>query len=200
MLPALQVRAPVVAGTPPINPSSGAGVGPINSFLGQTGELPLARTTLADVLRSPPPFPMPRPPSYQRPLHCQPDVVNAMKTAWTQSGNGTSGVEAGFRLDGTPKNYSIVRNAFSNQTMHQTMNVIRGSTFASFHVHPNRTTRNPSTPENNYLNNGIGDTGIAGEYNIRFYVMHRAGLTMYDPATRQTTVLRENLDWTKPCF
>jgi hypothetical protein len=80
------------------------------------------------------------------------------------------------------------------------MSVIRGTTFAVFHVHPNSTTRNPSTPGNNYLGTGRGDTGIADDFNIRFYVMHAAGLTMYDPATKKTTVLRNNLDWTKPCF
>lgn len=55
------------------------------------------------------------------PVYCQPDVLKAMKKAWSQSANGTSGVEAGFRLDGTPRSYKIVPNAFTNQQKKQTL-------------------------------------------------------------------------------
>jgi RHS repeat-associated protein len=47
-----------------------------------------------------------------RPLHCQEDVISAMKTIWAQSANGTSGAEASFNVNGRPSNYSIHLNPF----------------------------------------------------------------------------------------
>ena len=32
-----------------------------------------------------------------------------------------------------------------------------------------------------------------------FIQMHQTGLYMYDPTTKQTITMRDNLDWTKPC-
>ena len=68
-----------------------------------------------------------------------------------------------------------------------------------FHVHPNTGSWQPSTPGNNAEGNKYGDTGYADLYNYQIYVMSRAGLGMYDPATKQSSLLRPNLDWTKPC-
>ncbi|MEK6278780.1 MAG: S8 family serine peptidase [Acidobacteriota bacterium] len=138
----------------------------------------------------------------QDPIWCQPDVIKAMKTAWSRTGNGTLGTEAGFVLNGTPSNYQIVGTKSANTQGSQKITVTTtgpNRTFAIFHVHPLRGGRNPSTPDNNYLGNAEGDTGIADRLKIDFYVMHRNGLTMYDHKTKQTTPLRENLDWTKPC-
>jgi len=66
-------------------------------------------------------------------------------------------------------------------------------------VHPNTGSWQPSTPGNNAEGNKYGDTGYADLYNYQIYVMSRAGLGMYDPATKQSSLLRPNLDWTKPC-
>jgi RHS repeat-associated protein len=149
--------------------------------------------------------PTPTPtPAQQKPIWCQPDVIKAMKTAWAQSGNGTTSVEAGFRLDGNPSKYKIVPNAYTNETKQQTMTV-SGSTFAIFHVHPTNSGGKPSTPENNAAGNNEGDTGLVDRFykqgqHIQIYVMHRYGLTMYDPKNPgQMPKLRDNLDWTKPC-
>jgi hypothetical protein len=81
----------------------------------------------------------------------------------------------------------------------QTLSIIKGRTFAVFHVHPNTGSWQPSTPGNNAEGNKYGDTGYADLYNYQIYVMSRAGLGMYDPATKQSSLLRPNLDWTKPC-
>ena len=54
-------------------------------------------------------------------LSCNKDTRDAMKKAWSQSGNGTSGAEAGFRLDGTPDDYKLVQNAFTNEKGLQTL-------------------------------------------------------------------------------
>ena len=135
----------------------------------------------------------------ETPVYCQTDILKAMKKAWSQSANGTSGVEAGFRLDGTPRNYKVVPNSFTNQQKKQTLTIIRGLTFAIFHVHPNSSSRFPSTPENNADNNKKGDTGLAAEFKLQIYVMHKDGMTMYDWQTKKVTELRENMKWLKPC-
>lgn len=136
----------------------------------------------------------------ETPVYCQPDVIQAMKKAWSQSANGTSGVEAGFRLDGTPRSYKIVPNAFTNQMKKQTLTIMSGLTFAIFHVHPNSSTRFPSTPSNNADNKKDGgDTFIADKFKLKIYVMHKDGMTMYDWQTKTVTELRKNMEWLKPC-
>jgi RHS repeat-associated protein len=141
----------------------------------------------------------------QKPIYCQPDVIEAMNRAWSRTGNGTRGNEAGFVLNGTPSNYRIVDTKSGNTQNEQKM-VVYSDTFLLFHVHPNRgSTRNPSTPDNNARGDrNFGDTIVSDRFQQRgrtipFLVGHQTGLTMYDPKTKQVTVLRENLDWTKPC-
>jgi hypothetical protein len=134
------------------------------------------------------------------PLHCKPDVISAMKKIWAQSSNGTSGAEASFRVDGDPANYNIVFSSFTNQRNFQNLTIIPGTTFALFHVHPNTSGWQPSTPENNSEGNAYGDTGMADKYNLQMYVVSRNGLGFYDPATKLPGIqLRPGLDWTKPC-
>src|SRR2546430_7676647 len=59
------------------------------------------------------------PTSQQTPIYCRPDVIKAMNTAWSQSGNagmghpGSQPVEAGFNLNGTPSNYQV-SGSFTN--------------------------------------------------------------------------------------
>lgn len=164
------------------NPGGGGGTGPVVDV----GE--------------PPPVPA----EQQTPIHCQPDVIKAMNRAGARTGNGTRGTEAGFVLNGTPSNYSIVDTKSANTLASQKMTVY-GDTFLVFHVHPNSSTRNPSTPENNSSGDrNAGDTLVSDRFQQRgrtipFLVGHKAGLTMYDPRTKQVTVLRANLDWTRPC-
>jgi RHS repeat-associated protein len=158
--------------------------------------------------------PPPPPPTQQKPIWCQQDVIDAMKRAWARTANGTKGNEAGFVLNGSPSNYSIVDTKSGNTQNEQKMTITRAvpggppATFLLFHVHPNSSTRNPSTPDNNAKGSSKhGDTLIADTYQARgqtilFLVGHRNGLTMYDPSKppgQRLTNLRENLDWTNPC-
>ncbi|MFN7949555.1 MAG: hypothetical protein U0Z53_29630 [Blastocatellia bacterium] len=145
-------------------------------------------------------------PTPQMPIWCQPDVIKAMNRAWAQTQNGMSGNEAGFVLNGSPSNYTIV-DTKSGYTKNEQKMTVYDDTFLLFHVHPNSSTRNPSTPENNARGDrNSGDTTISDRFQsqqpprtILFLVGHRTGLTMYDPRTKKNTDLRENLDWTKPC-
>src|SRR5712692_10597704 len=116
--------------------------------------------------------PAPTPTSQQTPIYCRPDVIKAMNTAWSRSGNAGMGhpghepVEAGFNLNGKPSNYKI-DNAFTNETGKMTIKINLGgssATFANFHIHTmgfDRPDGMPSTPGNNYEGNGRGDTGMA---------------------------------------
>jgi hypothetical protein len=146
------------------------------------------------------------PPPLPTPIWCQPDVIKAMERAWQRTTNGMSGNEAGFVLNGSPSNYNIMDTKSGNTRNEQKMTVY-GNTFLLFHVHPNSSTRNPSTPENNARGDkNFGDTLISDRFQnqqpprtILFMVGHKTGLTLYDPRTKQVTVLRNNLDWMKPC-
>ncbi len=130
-----------------------------------------------------------------------------MERAWGRTGNGTAGTEARFVLNGTASNYTIVDTKSGNTQGYEQMTVNLpgnpgGATFALFHVHPNNSSPWPSTPGNNKLGNNKGDTGEADRINVPFYVISSRGLSVYDPAmknskTKGMTMLRQNLDWTK---
>ena len=120
---------------------------------------------------------------------CDPKVISAMKTAWAQSSNDSSGVEAGFRLDGKPANYNIVSTPFTNQQMAQTTSIIPGVTFDVFHVHPNKGDPKPSA----------NDMSIADKYNCGIFTISSSGLYEYDPGSGRISKLRDGLDWSKPC-
>ena len=125
---------------------------------------------------------------------------------------GSTPIEAGFNLHGTPSNYKV-SGSFTNEvgkmTIHYNPLSHTGSaTFANFHVHPKGFDGNnglPSTPENSP--NGIGDTGAFNDiYNtvqpqgrqaIQVYVMSWHGLSMYDPATGKSTQLVKGIGFLK---
>ena len=130
-------------------------------------------------------------------LYCEPDVIAAMKQIWEQSANGTSGAEASFSVNGNSSNYKIVFNPFTNERSSQTFQIVTGGAspmFAIFHVHPNTSTWQPSTPGNNYEGNTLGDTGLADRFQLQMYVVSQQGLGFYDPKTKATTQLRKGLD------
>ena len=113
-------------------------------------------------------------------------VRAAMITAWNQSSNGVEKIEAGFRLDGTPSEFTVVALMATNQRMKQTL-TITPATFAIFHVHPTRGFPEPS-PE---------DKRIADRYKVKVFTIHAWGLHVYDPATGKTTKLRDGIGWMK---
>ena len=115
-------------------------------------------------------------------------VIAAMKAAWQRSRDGSLGLEAAFRLDGTQSEYNIVAEPSTNQYHRHGVSFIPGVTFALFHVHPITTDPAPSR----------GDRRFADKYKIRIYTMHAYGLYQYDPVTKRTIKLRNGLEWLKP--
>jgi hypothetical protein len=114
-----------------------------------------------------------------------PNVLAAMKTAWAESVNGRAGIEASFRLDGSPSRYKVVPTLQTNQFRRQAIVLIPGVTFAIFHVHTAKGDPPPS-PD---------DRRVADQYRLRMYTIHTQGIFVYDPATKETTKLRDGMRW-----
>jgi hypothetical protein len=126
-------------------------------------------------------------------IECNDDVMKAMGKAWSQSAAGTSGVEATFRLDGTPKAYTVVHAAHTNEQMQQQVEIVSG-TFSLFHVHPNR-----GAPEPSQGDRDIADRLWREGRDFVMFTFSRSGLYAYDPSNRSTTLLRNGLDWLQRC-
>jgi RHS repeat-associated protein len=126
-------------------------------------------------------------------VECDEKVIGAMMTAWNQSSAGTSGVEATFRLDGTPKAYGIVHAPYTNEQMRQTVE-IASDTFALFHVHPRRGDPKPSEGDR-----VLSDRLYGEGRDFVMFTFSTSGLYAYDPSNKTTTLLRQGLDWLKRC-
>jgi hypothetical protein len=135
-------------------------------------------------------------------VYCQPDVIKAMKHIWNESGNGMTGIEASFMLNGTPENYRIEQEKMTGEHDEQAVVIYPGQTFALFHVHPNNSGQYPSTPSNHYGTEGHDDTYLADKYHLDIYVVHQRGLSVYRWKTKETVLLRQGMDWgsEKGCF
>jgi hypothetical protein len=143
---------------------------------------------------------------------CKPEVIQAMKDAWYRAGAGSTGAEAGLRVDmhviqyrigrnkvGYKVEYIVVPHEYTNEQDQLTVE-INIWTVAEFHVHPNNSGPAPSTPENNSLNSTEhGDTLVADQNMIDIYTFSTQGLYVYRWQTKKTFLLRERLDWTLPC-
>jgi len=119
---------------------------------------------------------------------CDPAVIKAMKNAWSQSSNGTTGVEGTFVLVGTPDNFTVVPMPPTNEQMKQSF-ILPAGAFAIYHVHPNKGDPTPSP----------ADIALADGHDLSMNTISSRGLFEYDPETKTTTQLTQGLDWTKPC-
>lgn len=59
-----------------------------------------------------------------------------------------------------------------------------------YHTHATRRDQYPSPGDKNTANNDV---------KVPVFVIHRNGLSVYDPQTQQTYSLRESIDWRKEC-
>ena len=117
-----------------------------------------------------------------------PRVIAAMKAAWRESGCGQLGIEAAFRLDGSPSNYRIIAIERTFEQGHQTVTIVSGVTFALFHVHPKTASPEPSSV----------DESVGQKYALRIYSIHARGLYAYDPNTKKTVKVRDGVEWMGP--
>lgn len=136
-------------------------------------------------------------------LHCEAIVIKAMKKAWQGAALGTASTERAFVvIKGEEGEISVDIAPFTNQNKQVTWKpkVPKGGRIiAIFHTHPNSGGENPSTPENSVLGKEASDTKTADALGIPIYVISSRGLTMYDPATKKNTKLRNNKEWGKSC-
>jgi hypothetical protein len=141
----------------------------------------------------------PAPPIQHDRWACRPNVVKAMDDAWSATGNGTSGTEAGFRIDVDKRTVTIVPHERTNE--HDMLTTtLSMSTVAEFHVHPLGSSGEPSTPENNYLGDSDhGDTKVADDHQIDIYTFNNNGLFVYRWKTKQIIKLRDGYEWQQPC-
>jgi hypothetical protein len=126
-------------------------------------------------------------------------VIAAFKSIWQQSGLGTTGLEASFNLNGNPSHFDIHFNATTGERQSQTI-TLQANTFAIAHVHPNTSTWQPSTANNNSRGLVNGDIEIANAKALQLYIVSREGLGYYN-GTKRTPPLkvRNGLDWMNPC-
>ena len=124
----------------------------------------------------------------QNGLECQPDIIASMSKAWMQSSNGTSGVEAGFTLQGSAAQYTITENAFTNESSKQTI-ILPNGNFALFHTHPHSGDPQPSGQ----------DMTVANQHNLQMYTITKSGLYQYDPSSKRTIQLTDQLNFLQPC-
>jgi RHS repeat-associated protein len=128
-------------------------------------------------------------------LTCNQPIIDAMTAAWERSGNGTLNTEAGFiAYVGSDTRGGIVNLPNTNQFGQITFNLSdvlpQGATLvAIFHTHPTNRASLPSQ----------GDQTASNNLGVPIFVIHRNGVSVYDPALNETFTLRENLEWQQPC-
>lgn len=131
-------------------------------------------------------------------IYCLQPVIDAMKTIWAATSDGTGDWEAAFIVSHIGGIYiePMERGRPYSQTV-----LIFGNTVALFHVHPNRCVDDnarciwPSTPDDNYEHNGMGDTGMADKEKIDIYVVSKEGLTRYRPGVGNS-IEKTGMTWT----
>lgn len=167
--------------TPRPPPTMGGGTGPQNSD---------------------PAFGLGDPPPAPKPIYCNQDVIDAMKEAFNIANTRSRDkIEAGFTIEkdaSAPGGYSIVKAQYSNDYSSLTM-TITGNTLSLFHVH-----QRSAYPNGNDEPIARGDKGARRGKNpptqpFSVYAISKFGLTRYDPIKGKSEMLRNGLDWQKPC-
>jgi hypothetical protein len=106
-----------------------------------------------------------------------------MRVIWSQTENGNAKREAAFIVE----NSGRVVMFPSDDTVASNHIKINTDTLAVFHVHPSTIAPTPSEH----------DMAVANTYGILMYAVHLKGLYEYDPATKKTTQVERDLDWSK---
>ncbi len=131
-------------------------------------------------------------------LHCDKTVIDAMKKAWTRSGNGTRNTEAGFLVYELNGQIATVNLPNTNQSLRISFKpselLPTGATLlAIFHTHPTEKSDKPSAGE------APSDKATSSKLLVPVYVMHRNGLSRIDSNGKITERIRKNLEWLKQC-
>lgn len=122
-------------------------------------------------------------PAAEVPLHCRPEVIDAMKKAWDMVGRGREEYEAAFRIDRAPDGYSVTFATMTFETLRLTLDISPSLTVAIVHTHPDISVHHPADKD----------------FNLRVpnYVVSSRGLTVTVPGTKHWKSVRRR--WDRPC-
>jgi hypothetical protein len=112
-------------------------------------------------------------------------VVEAFRKAWRRSGNGTSGLESVvliLRMSGG--GYSGRDMGVTNEHRRFTF-AWHPATIAVVHTHPNDSDPKPQDE----------DIAVADKHGVPIFTITNRGMYAYDPNTRKTGKVADNLDW-----
>jgi hypothetical protein len=126
---------------------------------------------------------------------CDPNVIKQMTEAFMRAGNGESRTEAGFiryELNGQVGYKNLPNTNEPDKITFEMDKVLpSGATLLEiYHTHATRRDQYPSPGDKNTANSDV---------KVPVFVIHRNGLSVYDPQTQQTYSLRESIDWQKEC-
>jgi RHS repeat-associated protein len=122
---------------------------------------------------------------------CQPEFIDMSVNSWISAGGiGSTSLEAGFQLTGTPGNPGYVRLPRTNEDSRISF-VPRPDAFGIVHTHPRTKGSAPSSQ----------DIEMANKTGLKVFTLSIDGLYMYSPgdAKPPRQPLRPGMSWTRPC-
>ena len=116
------------------------------------------------------------------------DAIRKFNEAWNSTGNGTTSRERVVlilkMIDGR---YGSKLLSLTNDYKSCTF-TWHPATIAIIHTHPNSSNPKPQQ----------ADIEIADRYKVLMFTITSRGMYLYDPSTRQTTKVQDDLEWLKP--
>lgn len=117
-------------------------------------------------------------------IYCRPEVIDAMKKAWSLVGRGREEYEAAFRIDRSAEGeYSVKFATMTFETLRLSLDIDRARTVAIVHTHPDVSVHHPA------------DKDFAVP--VPNYVVSGRGLTVTVPGTKRWKTVRRR--WDRPC-
>lgn len=112
-------------------------------------------------------------------------VVNAFQRAWRRTGNGVSSSEGlVLILRMTNGTYSAREMGATNEYKKFSF-AWHPATIAVVHTHPNSSDPKPQDH----------DIALADKYRVPVFTITSRGMFVYDPTTKKTSMIREDLEW-----
>lgn len=112
-------------------------------------------------------------------------IVEEFKRAWGRAGAGTVSSESVVLiLRMANGGYSARSMGFSNEYKSFTF-PWHPATVAIIHTHPNKSSARPMGQ----------DLSVADKYRVPIFTITNRGMYVYDPATREISMVKQGLDW-----
>lgn len=118
----------------------------------------------------------------------EPGIVDSFSTAWRRSGNGTTFYEGVVLIVRSPDGSTHAIELGSTNEYKRFTFFWRPNTIAVVHTHPNSSSPKPQDD----------DIVLANNHMIPVFTITNRGMYVYDPNTRKTHRIKEDLDWLDP--